>query len=367
MAAKIVIYNNKKNGGGVRLAQGPSSANKGPYRPLSPRVGPVPPPAAGLKPRQVIVSSPGSPSSSSDSQSGSDSVKHCLPSRVNSPALRVSPSSVMRKSPSVTSAQGIRNSPSASSSLRNSPSTASVGSPGTAKHSPSVTSLSRASPSITLMSTTRSSSPAMQGSSAGLNITLNTTTPSFATLSSLQSTISNINTTANNIYNLNYTQPPTYASTNPFLTGAYLSYTPSESMHIDKYNTTGSSKDMPKQFSFAESTFPEHLKYNTLNSKTSYDTTESMYIPNDASKFNTIGSKYQDKSGYLCINYGTDLKYNSNKASGYDISPSASHSNNTMLLSVEDTPTPTSSIETEDSNTREVGEKDVEGDGEQSD
>ncbi|KAF7287333.1 hypothetical protein GWI33_001693 [Rhynchophorus ferrugineus] len=37
------------------------------------------------------------------------------------------------------------------------------------------------------------------------------------------------------------------------------------------------------------------------------------------------------------------------------------------LLNVEETPTPTSSIETEDSNTREVGEKDVEGDGEQSD
>ncbi|KAF5284035.1 hypothetical protein FQR65_LT13617, partial [Abscondita terminalis] len=347
---------------------GPSSASKGPYRPLSPRVGPLPAPTVGLKPRQVIVSSPGSPSSSSDSQSGSDSVKHCLPSRVSSPAMRASPSQAMRKSPSVTSASGIRNSPSATSSLRNSPSTASVGSPGTAKHSPSVTSLSRASPSIMLMSTTRSSSPAMQASSAGLNVTLNTTTPSFATLSSLQSTITNISTTANNIYNLNYTQPPTYASTNPFLTGAYLNYTPGESSFVDKYNTIGSTKDMSKPFGFTDSGFAETSKYNTLNTKTTVDVTEPMYTISETTKFNTIGSKYQDKSGYLGINYGPDLKYNSGKPTGgYDTSPSVTQSTNSMLLSVEDTPTPTSSIETEDSNTREVGEKDVEGDGEQSD
>ncbi|KAK9722428.1 RhoGAP domain [Popillia japonica] len=81
---------------------GPSSVSKGPYRPLSPRVGPQAA-AGGLRPRQVIVSSPGwSPSSSSDSQSGSDSVKHCLPpSRVGSPAVRASPSP----------AAGIRTSP----------------------------------------------------------------------------------------------------------------------------------------------------------------------------------------------------------------------------------------------------------------
>ncbi|KAB0794796.1 hypothetical protein PPYR_11635 [Photinus pyralis] len=342
---------------------GPSSVSKGPYRPLSPRVGPLPAAGVALKPRQVIVSSPGSPSSSSDSQSGSDSVKHCLPSRVSSPAMRASPSQAMRKSPSVTSATGIRNSPSATSSLRNSPSTASVSSPVT-KHSPSISSLSRTSPSVILMSTTRSSSPAMQGSSAGLNVTLNTTTPSFATLSSLQSTISNISTTAGNIYNLSYTQPPTYASTNPFLTGAYLNYTPGETTYTEKYNTIGSSKEISKPFSFTDSNFPESSKYNTLSTKPIHDVTE----PSDT-KFNTIGSKYQDKTGYLGINYGADLKYSPVKSTGsaYDTSPGMSQTNSSMLLSVEDTPTPTSSIETEDSNTREVGEKDVEGDGEQSD
>lgn len=55
-----------------------------------------------------------------------------------------------------------------------------------------------------------------------------------------------------------------------------------------------------------------------------------------------------------------------NGGGGYDTSPNITQSSNSFL-GVEETPTPTSSIETEDSATREVGERDVEGDGEQSD
>nr|XP_015839302.1 PREDICTED: rho GTPase-activating protein 100F isoform X3 [Tribolium castaneum] len=320
---------------------GQSSASKGPYRPLSPRVGP-PAAAAGLKPRQVIVSSPGSPSSSSDSQSGSDSVKHCLPSRVSSPAIRASPSTqtmILRTSPSVTIS---------SPGLRNSPSTTSVNSPGP-RNSPSVSSLSRASPSILGGSVSRSSSPAMQASSAGLNVTLGTTTPSFSTLSSTS-------TTASSMFGVNFA-PTTYASTNPFLTGAYLNYTPGEMSFGDKFNTIGGMKETKSFFD----------SYST--SKSSFEASESIFASD--TKYNTIGSKYPEKTCYLSTTYSSELKYSPGKeaksGSSYDTSPNVTQSNSSALLSIEDTPTPTSSIETEDSNTREVGEKDVEGDGEQSD
>lgn len=197
----------------------------------------------------------------------------------------------------------------------------------------------------------------MQASSAGLNVTLGTTAPSFSTLSSLQSTISNINTTANNIYGINYPQT-TYASTNPFLTGAYMTYTPGEQTY-DKYNTIGSTKEVK---SFFESYTNDTNKYSTLNNK-NYDVSEYS----SADKYNTIGSKYPEKTSYLSTTYSSDLKYSPGKSSGYDTSPNVTQSSSSAMLSVEDTPTPTSSIETEDSNTREVGEKDVEGDGEQSD
>ncbi|RZC40854.1 rho GTPase-activating protein 100F, partial [Asbolus verrucosus] len=340
----------------TELFQGQSSVNKGPYRPLSPRVGPQAA-ATGLKPRQVIVSSPGSPSSSSDSQSGSDSVKHCLPSRVSSPAIRASPSTqsvMMRSSPSVTIS---------SPGVRNSPSTTSVSSSGP-RNSPSVSSLSRASPSVLGGNVSRSSSPAMQATSAGLNVTLGTTTPSFSTLTSLQSTISNISTTASNMFGLSYAQPTTYASTNPFLTGAYLNYTPGEMSYGDKFNTIGSIKETK---SFFEN-YTTDSKYST--GKPTYETSESIF-PTPDTKYNTIGSKYPEKTSYLSTTYSSELKYSPGRetksGSSYDTSPNVTQSNSSALLSIEDTPTPTSSIETEDSNTREVGEKDVEGDGEQSD
>ncbi|XP_022901383.2 rho GTPase-activating protein 100F isoform X2 [Onthophagus taurus] len=316
---------------------GPSSVSRGPYRPLSPRVGPAVSGVVGtssssvaaasvssvLRPRQVIVSSPGSPSSSSgDSQSGSDSVKqqqqHCLPpSRGASPAIRPSPSS---------------------SSVKCSP-----------KNSPSISSLSRASPSI-LAAASRSGSPAMQASSAGLAVTMATTAPTFTTLTGLHSTISNISTTANNLYSYTTQQPTTYASTNPFLTGAYLQYTPGGGDHYHQ----------KQQFPFSDVFVTEQQKYATLNSKSStssYDTGSDQQ-----SRYNTIGWKYPEKSSYL-----SDLnKYGVKTTTTMlqETSPSQQPGN---LLAVEDTPTPTSSIETEDSNTREVGEKDVEGDGEQSD
>ncbi|CAH2014236.1 unnamed protein product [Acanthoscelides obtectus] len=150
--------------------QDQSSASKGLYRPLSPRVGPPTQqgsaassvggslaaaqggpgsPVAPLRPRQVIVSSPGSPSSSSDSQSGSESVKHCLPSRVSSPmsTIRGSPSSqALRSSPasataSAVASPGVRRSP-----VRHSPVRVSMASsPASSgpRSSPSVTSLTR--------------------------------------------------------------------------------------------------------------------------------------------------------------------------------------------------------------------------------
>lgn len=87
-------------------------------------------------------------------------------------------------------------------------------------------------------------------------------------------------------------------------------------------------------------------------------------------KYSTLGSKYQEKTGYLGVTFSSDSKYSPGnnkdvKMSAFDTSPNVSQSS--MLLGVEETPTPTSSIETEDSTTREVGERDVEGDGEQSD
>ncbi|XP_057664821.1 rho GTPase-activating protein 100F isoform X4 [Diorhabda carinulata] len=340
---------------------GPSSASKGPYRPLSPRVGPQATTSAGaLRPRQVIVSSPGSPSSSSDSQSGSESVKHCLPSRVSSPVIRASPSSQtnLRSSPSVTiSSPGLRHSPSITSSV-------SGASPGP-RNSPSISSLSRVSPSV-LNQVSRSSSPAMQASSAGLNVTLGTTTPSFtSTYTNLPITVTSTGGYGwNYSQSSTYTQPTTYASTNPFLTGSYMSYTPGDSSFTEKFNTIGPSKEVK---SFFDSYTSDVNKYSTLNTKSSYDS-DYLY---SSDKTNGISSRFLDKN-YLNTTYSNEMnKYSAGKNVTYDTSPSPnvtqSSSSTSGLLNVEETPTPTSSIETEDSNTREVGEKDVEGDGEQSD
>lgn len=323
----------------------------------------------------MIVSSPGSPSSSSDSQSGAESVKHCLPSRVSSPAVRASPSSqlILRPSPSVSaSSPGIRQSPSvtiSSPGIRHSPSVTggiSVGSPVT-RNSPSVSSLSRASPSL-MGQVARSSSPAMQASSAGLNVTMGPTTPSFSTLTGMQTGIST-NTSSGFSWTFSqpstYTQPTTYASTNPFLTGAYMSYTPGESStsYSDKFNTIGTSKEVK---SFFESYTTDNTKYQTLNSKSSsYD--PSMIYTSSENRSEGMNKKYSQESSYLSTNYPPENKYASSKNNGYDGSTAHSSNSATGLLNVEETPTPTSSIETEDSHTREVGEKDVEGDVEQSD
>lgn len=147
------------------------------------------------------------------------------------------------------------------------------------------------------------------------------------------------------MYSLNYPQPTTYASTNPFLTGAYMSYNPSENS---------------KPFSYMDT---DTTKYSTLNTKSGYDSTEYA-----EQKFNTIGGK----SSYLSTNYNNgDLKFSREgkvQGNSYEMGVNVTQGgSSSVLLGVEDTPTPTSSIETEDSNTREVGERDVEGDGEQSD
>lgn len=287
----------------------------------------------------MIVSSPGSPSSSSDSQSGSDTVKQFLPSRVTSPAVRSSPSSQ----------QSLRSSPSVSQQIKHSPSggLSSSNSPGP-RGSPSVTSLSRASPSI-LSQHSRSNSPARTTQESSRSTT---TSYGYSYGNGIVTSSSSINTTAGNLFS--YSQPATYASTNPFITGAYLNYNPENSSDKSSVKETKS---------FFES-------YNTSSTKSTYEPTDSISY-SSASKYNTIGKfGNNDKPSYLSSTYSsTDLKYSNGKESSksYDVSPNLPGGINPSLLNVEDTPTPTSSIETEDSNTREVGEKDVEGDGEQSD
>lgn len=116
-----------------------------------------------------------------------------------------------------------------------------------------LSSVLRASPSI-LNQVSRSSSPAMQGSSAGLNVTLGSTTPSFSPLAGLQSAVGSTSASSTTSgygwsysQTSSYTQPTTYASTNPFLTGAYMSYTPGE-VGFEKYNTIGSTKEVKSFF-----------------------------------------------------------------------------------------------------------------------
>lgn len=266
----------------------------------------------------------------------------------------------MRQSPSVTiCSPGMRHSPSITGG-------ASVGSP-VARNSPSVSNLSRASPSL-MSQVARSSSPAMQASSAGLNVTMGSTTPSFSTLTGIQSSMS---TNATSGFNWTfsqpsgYSQPTTYASTNPFLTGAYMTYTPGESSgnYMDKFNTIGTSKEVK---SFFESYTTNNTKYQTLNSKnSSYD--PSTIFTTSEKRSEGMSTKYSDKSSYLGTAYPSESKYSPSKSNGYDANTTQSSSSTSGLLNVEETPTPTSSIETEDSHTREVGEKDVEGDVEQSD
>lgn len=208
----------------------------------------------------------------------------------------------------------------------------------------------------------------MQASSAGLNVTMGSATPSFSTLTGIQSGIS---TNSPSSYGWtftqpSYTQPTTYVSTNPFLTGAYMTYTPGESSnnYMDKFNTIGTSKEVK---SFFESYTNDNTKYQTLNSsKTSNYESSTMF---SGSEHRSDGmSKYPEKSSYLGTNYPSESKYSPSRSNGYDTNPNTQSSSSTSgLLNVEDTPTPTSSIETEDSHTREVGEKDVEGDVEQSD
>lgn len=153
----------------------------------------------------------------------------------------------------------------------------------------------------------------MQASSAGLNVTLGGPSPSFSSLSGLQNTISSMGNTANNMFGL-YTQPTTYASTNPFLTGAYMSYNSGESSYSDKYNTIGSTKDIKNFFESYSSDSPNKYptKLATTYESDSATNNESLF---STGKYNTIGSKYPDqKSSYLSSGYsGMESKYSPNK------------------------------------------------------
>ncbi|ENN75672.1 hypothetical protein YQE_07770, partial [Dendroctonus ponderosae] len=137
----------------------------------------------------------------------------------------------------------------------------------------------------------------MQASSAGLNVTLGAPAPSFGALSSLQSTISNMGSATSSLFGL-YTQPTTYASTNPFLTGAYMAYNnPTDSApYSDKFNTIGSTKDIKSFFdgypcANSPGKYPSKLA-------TTYEVEgaeRALYSP---AKYNTIGAKYQEPKAY---------------------------------------------------------------------
>lgn len=119
--------------------------------------------------------------------------------------------------------------------------------------------------------------------------------------------------TTNNMFGL-YTQPTTYASTNPFLTGAYMSYNTGESSYSDKYNTIGSTKDIKSFFESYSSDSPNKYptKLATTYESDSATNNESLF---STGKYNTIGSKYPDqKSSYLSSGYsGMESKYSPNK------------------------------------------------------
>lgn len=143
-----------------------------------------------------------------------------------------------------------------------------------------------------------------------------------------------------------------------------MTYTPgdSSSNYMDKLNTIGTSKEVK---SFFESYATENTKYQPLNSKTTgYDSSTMFSVPENRSE--GVQSKYSEKASYLGTSYSSENKYSPSRSNGYDGSPNANQSL-AVLLNVEETPTRTSSIETEDSHTREVGEKDVDADVEQSD
>lgn len=130
----------------------------------------------------------------------------------------------------------------------------------------------------------------------------------------------------------------------------YAEYTDSPT----KYNTLGSAKSS---------------SYNNYETSSSGNPIYTSSIETSVTKYNTLGksSAYLNSSTYDQHHYESPQQkgHKLNGGGGYDTSPNVTQSS--MLLGVEETPTPTSSIETEDSVTREVGERDVEGDGEQSD
>lgn len=87
-----------------------SSVRVGQYRPQSPLRGPLPAPPRS---RQVTVSSPGSPSSSSGSHSPADTIKHggSVSSILRQPERSVSPRSSPRSSPRASPRASPRDSP----------------------------------------------------------------------------------------------------------------------------------------------------------------------------------------------------------------------------------------------------------------
>ncbi|CAH1986127.1 unnamed protein product [Acanthoscelides obtectus] len=105
----------------------------------------------------------------------------------------------------------------------------------------------------------RSSSPAMQSTSAGMNVTMGGPTPSFSPLATSigpaapPTSWHPTSSASPSTWQPAYTRP-TYASTNPFLTGAYMSYTPGSGGAAtssggnagseEKFNTIGSTKEL---------------------------------------------------------------------------------------------------------------------------
>ena len=98
------------------------------------------------------------------------------------------------------------------------------------------------------------------------------------------------------MFGLGYT-PTTYASTNPFLTGAYLNYTPGELGYGDKFNTISTIKE-------TKSFFENYSSESKYSSKPSYESSD--IFPTTDTKYNTIGSKYPEKTSYLSTTYTSD-------------------------------------------------------------
>lgn len=134
--------------------------------------------------------------------------------------------------------------------------------------------------------------------------------------------------------------------------------------YTDKYSSSNGNGLKDKPFLYSDS-YDITSKYSSALSYTKPNYDDSIYTSTSASVTSSYKSPYTSSTS----GYASELKFNGKSLGTYESSGNGHVGGQASsgLLGVEETPTPTSSIETEDSITREVGEKDVEGDGELSD